>query len=320
MVSSAWRRARDDYRRMAKPRAIEEAGDLYLIRPLGFAFVQALRHTPVTPTMVSFLAVAAGWMAAWNYYQSQRVGMVPALAAAGALWILVQSGLDSADGQLARLKELHTPLGRIVDGVCDNLVFIGVYYAFLEGYHARAEHGFLMFWIALAAGISHSIQSSLVEYQRTLYLAAVHGKGDIFESHPESLERQREQGLASRLLQAFNRNYWNQQRFFLRSTFELESAVARYLERHPGRADDLARRYDRSHRRLLPWWSLVATNSHKFGILVASFVPVSDASFWTGLGGCWMYLYTLALNLVVAALIPIQARADRRLIAELDQA
>lgn len=316
---STWVRLRDDYRRMAKPRAIEEVGDLYLIRPLGFAFVQGLRHTPLTPTMVSFMAAAAGWLSAWYYYQSQRAGMVPWLAATGALWVLVQSGLDSADGQLARLKSLHTPLGRIIDGVCDNLFFIAVYVAFLAGFAARSDHGFLLFWIGLAAGITHSIQGALVEYQRTLYLFAVHGKGDITEAEPAELERKSERTLLSRVLQTFHKGYWSQQRFWLRSTARLEAAVVEWRRRHPGQDAVLAERYDRSHRRMLPWWSLVATNSHKLGIIVAAFIPVSDASFWTSLGGCWLYFYTLALNLVLVVLIPLQARVDRRLIAELDQ-
>jgi phosphatidylglycerophosphate synthase len=318
VIRSRLERALGDYRRMAKPRAIEEVGDLYLIRPLGFVFVQGLRHLPVTPTMVSILAALAGWMSAWYYYQSQALGMVPWMAAVGALWVLVQSGLDSADGQLARLKSLHSPLGRIIDGVCDNLFFIAVYVAFLLGFAARSDHGVLLFWIGLVAGASHSIQGALVEYQRTLYLYAVHGKGDIAESEPEVLERSSDPSLVSRVLQFFHRGYWRQQRFWLRSTFALERAVIQWRHRHPERAAELAERYDRSHRRMLPWWSLVATNSHKLGIILAAFVPVSDASFWTSLGGCWLYFYTLALNLVLVVLIPLQARADRRLIAELD--
>lgn len=318
MIRSRWERMLGDYRRMAKPRAIEEVGDLYLIRPLGFVFVQGLRHTPVTPTMVSILAALAGWMSAWYYYQSQSLGMVPWMAAVGALWVLVQSGLDSADGQLARLKSMHTPLGRIIDGVCDNLFFIAVYVAFLAGYAARAEHGFLLFGIGLVAGASHSIQGALVEYQRTLYLYAVHGKGDITDSAPDELERTGGRSLLSRVLQSFHRGYWRQQRFWLRSTFALERALVQWRHRRPERAAELAERYDRSHRRMLPWWSLVATNSHKVGIILAAFVPVSGTSFWASLGGCWFYFYTLALNLVLVVLIPLQARVDRRLIAELE--
>jgi phosphatidylglycerophosphate synthase len=305
---------------MAKPRAIEEVGDLYLIRPLGFLFVQGLRHTPVTPTMVSIIAALAGWMSAWFYYQSQRLGMVPWMAAVGALWVLAQSGLDSADGQLARLKGLQSPLGRIIDGVCDNLFFIAVYVAFLLGFAARSDDAFLLFWIGLVAGASHSIQGALVEYQRTLYLFAVHGKGDIADSEPEELERKSDRSLLSRVLQSFHKGYWRQQRFWLRSTFALERTVLRWRQQHPDRVAELAERYDRSHRRMLPWWSLVATNSHKAGIILAAFVPVSDASFWTSLGGCWLYIYTLALNVVLLVLIPLQARLDHRLIAELEQA
>ena len=77
----SWERAVADYRRMAKPRAVEEIGDIYLIRPLGFLLVQFLRRTPLTPTMVSVLAVLAGWrreiaggaMLAWAKGEAQPV-------------------------------------------------------------------------------------------------------------------------------------------------------------------------------------------------------------------------------------------------------
>ena len=127
-------RAAADYRRMAKPRAVEEVGDIYLIRPLGFLFVQLLRRTPATPTMVSVLAVLAGWWSAWLYFESNRLGMVPALAALGGLALLLHSALDSADGQLARLKSMQTPLGRVVDGFCDNLSFLAIYVAIVLGH------------------------------------------------------------------------------------------------------------------------------------------------------------------------------------------
>jgi phosphatidylglycerophosphate synthase len=269
--------------------------------------------------MVSVLAVLAGWWSAWLYFESNRRGMVPALAACGGLALLLHSALDSADGQLARLKNLHSPLGRIVDGFCDNLSFLAIYVAIVLGHRERSpDSGFAVALLALAAGASHSVQSSLVEYQRTLYLHCVHGRGDIVDSEPGRLKRAASRGAGATLLQWIHRVYYRQQRFYLASTARLEECIARWRQRNPRLLPELAARYERSHRPLLPFWALMASNSHKIGIVAAAFIPVTGTSFWGGLGMGWYLVYVLALNAALAALLPAQARVDRGLGAELD--
>lgn len=313
-----WEQIRRDYRSMAKPRAVEEVGDIYLIRPFGFLLVQLLRHTPLTPTMVSFLAVLAGWLAAWFYFESARRGVVPALAALGALAFLLHSALDSADGQLARLKRMFTPLGRIVDGFCDNLAFGAIYVAIVWAQHERAPAHTLAVALLAAAGIvSHSLQAALVDYQRTLYLFCVHGKLDILESQPHELRERVPRGWFARLLEALHRNYYRQQRFLLPSTVRLERLLIERRERDPLGFAALAPRYERSHRPTLPYWALLASNSHKLGVAVAAFVPVAGTTFWAGLGIGWFLVYDLALNLVLAAMLAAQPRFDDPLAAEL---
>jgi phosphatidylglycerophosphate synthase len=315
----SWERIKADYQAMAKPRAIEEVGDIYLIRPLGFLIVQLLRRTPLTPTAVSVLAVLAGWLSAWFYFESNRQGMVPSLAALGALALLLHSALDSADGQLARLKNLHTPLGRIIDGVCDNLSFIAIYLAIIFGFWERSpDHHLAVALLAVAAGASHSIQSSLVDFQRTLYLHCVHGRGEIVDSQPARLKGKTEPGVAATLLRVLHHNYYYQQRFFLASTARLEGLIARWRERNPRLMPALASRYEAGHRPLLPYWALLASNSHKLGIIAAAFVPLAGTSFWGQLGMGWYLVYDLLLNLTLFVLLPAQRKVDRALAAELE--
>jgi len=313
-----WEQVRRDYRAMAKPRAIEEVGDIYLIRPLGFLLVQLFRRTPLTPTMVSFLAVLAGWVAAGLYFASARRGGAPAFAALAALALLLHSALDSADGQLARLKRLFTPLGRIVDGFCDNLAFGAIYLAIVAAQHARApEHTAAVALLAAAGAASHSVQASLVEYQRTLYLFVVHGKTDILESRPDELHARAPRGAFARLLEALHHSYYRQQRALLPSTARLERRLVALREADPAALAALGPRYERSHRRLLPWWALLASNSHKLGVAAAAFLPAVGDGLWGGLGIGWFLVYDLALNAVAAALVLVQARVDARFAATL---
>jgi len=314
----SWDEIKRDYRAMAKPHAIEEVGDLYLIRPFGFLLVQFFRRTPLTPTAVSFLAVLAGWFCAWIYYESARRGVVPELAALGALALLLHSALDSADGQLARLKKLFSPLGRIVDGFCDNLAFGAIYLAIVLAQRERApEHTLAVLLLALAGAASHSLQAALVDYQRTLYLFCVYKKTEILDSRPHEPRGRVHRGWFARLLEALHRVYYRQQRFLLPSTVRLERLLIERFDRDPVGFTSLGSRFERSHRPALPRWALLASNSHKLGVAVAAFIPVAGTSFWAGLGIGWFFMYNLALNLVLVVLVVAQSRVDDPLAAEL---
>jgi phosphatidylglycerophosphate synthase len=243
-----------DYRKMAKPREIEEVGDVYLIRPTGFLIVQLLRRTAATPTMVSALAVLAGWWTAWLYFDSNRLGNIPSISLLAFLAFLLHSALDSADGQLARLTGRHTPLGRLVDGFCDSLVFIAIYVAIVVGHWQRVGDYQVSITILGALGlVSHSIQSSLTEYQRTLYLFYVFGKRDIEESDPAHLEGvvQATGGRFARLLHALHLVYYRQQRLFLRSTLRLEAFVREWTRKHPDKTAVLQETYARNQRGIM---------------------------------------------------------------------
>ncbi len=310
----------DDYRKMAKPRAVEEWGDIYLIRPLGYLFVQMLRHTALTPTMVSGLAVLAGWWTAWIYFLANSRGGDVLLAFLAALAFLIHSALDSADGQLARLTGRTSQLGRIIDGFCDSFVFFSIYAAIVASTWVRCpQYGIIVTVLAIPAVYMHSLQSSLAEYQRTLYLAAVHGGRDIFDSNPEN------EGIFSvgggnamvSLLQDLYARYFRQQRALLPSTESLERKVASILESDPEKLGEVAPIFEHHQRPMLRGWALLASNSHKAAIMMSAFIPVSVGSFWSALGMGWYLLYDLGLCVVMAFLILRQIPVDERTLRDL---
>lgn len=310
----------EEYRRMAKPRAIEEVGDIYLIRPLGFLIVQLLRHTPVTPTMVSFASVLAAWWTAWIYYESNLAGGDAALAVLAAFTFLLHSALDSADGQLARVTGRTSPLGRLVDGFCDSLSFLSIYVAIVASYWVRSpDFGLLVVLMGGLAVFTHSLQSSLTEYQRTLYLYCVHGKRDIIDSEPRKMEQaaRGEGTLFARVLHTLHIQYYRQQRVFLPSTARLESYVADLLVRRPEKEKDVAAIYERRQRPTMRGWSLLAPNSHKIAIILSAFLPLWGDSFWAGLGMGWYLVYDLGLNAVMVWLIRRQGPVNEGTLEEL---
>jgi hypothetical protein len=95
----------------------------YVARPPAAIVVWALAKTPVTPNQVTFLSavVAAGAAAMF--------ALLP-----GYEWLLVAAAvfefsfvLDCADGQLARLKTIASPLGHLLDFLMDELKAMFIY-------------------------------------------------------------------------------------------------------------------------------------------------------------------------------------------------
>lgn len=89
----------------------------WVCRPPAAAVVYALRSTPVTPNQVTFLSafVAAGACAMF--------ALLP-----GHLWLIAAAVvfelsfvLDCADGQLARIRKVASPLGHLLDFLMDEI-------------------------------------------------------------------------------------------------------------------------------------------------------------------------------------------------------
>lgn len=306
-----------EFARMNKPREIEEFLDTYLIRPMGYGLVQILRHTKITPNMVSLAAVAAAICAAVAYYHRSLTG-----ALLGLFFMLLTSALDSADGQLARATGRGTELGRLVDGLCDNLSFAAMYLAILFSWVHYVDRWFLaVFVIMWLAGISHSAQSALADYQRQLFLFYCYGKGGPESESPEALkERIRvEPSWFKRFMLRLHTSYAREQRWLLRSSDELQRRFDDLGRDRPALRAAFAERYRAANTTLVKWWALGATNIHKFGIAASAFLPVLFASGpLHELGMVAHFLWDIALNLPIVALILVQRRSDRRLLAELE--
>jgi phosphatidylglycerophosphate synthase len=312
---AAWRRARAELSVMTKPREIEGVLDTALIRPLGFVLVQLLRRTRATPNMVSVAAMLAGVGVGVCYLRGY--GQLAAAWLALALMVL-HSALDAADGQLARATGRTTPLGRVVDGVCDNVSFVAIYLAIVLGHVVHGGgHPLALVLLALGAGFSHSTHCAVVELQRMLFLNYVLGTHDTIAERPERL-RQRLRAEARpghRLLARFFLNYSLQQRTFLASSDALERIWERAVVERPWLRARFAARYRAASRRMLPAWALLGPNSHKVALLVTGFA----AALVPSVPGMIPYLLydTVVLNTAMALLILAQGRIDRRLGREL---
>ncbi len=188
------------YRKSLKSFDTEENIDLAFYRPIGFAWAYLFRKIGVTPNAVTiasiFLGVGAGYC---FYFANIWINLL------GILLLVWANSFDSCDGQLARLTGNYSPIGRILDGLSGDLWFVAIYVAIcLHENHFSAffgEHSWLIWVIAVAAGICHGKQAAMADYYRQFHLYHVKG--------PEGSELDSADALRKQLADlSWKHNFW----------------------------------------------------------------------------------------------------------------
>ncbi|MDR0815632.1 MAG: CDP-alcohol phosphatidyltransferase family protein [Bacteroidales bacterium] len=148
----------------------EETLDLWFYRPIGYAWALLFRRLGVRPNPVTvasiFIGITAGILFGYSDLCYNVVGMI---------LLVVANSLDSADGQLARMTNDKTRIGRILDGMAGNLWFITIYIALC----IRMQHEGLtiaIWGLGALAGASHIQQASMSDYYRNIHLYFLKGK------------------------------------------------------------------------------------------------------------------------------------------------
>ncbi len=113
------------YRATVKSAVSDELINVYLLRPLAGLLVRAVYPTRITPNHLTIAAIGWGIIAAMLYAAG-----APAMTAAAGICITLKDLFDSADGQLARAKQLYSRAGRFLDSIGDILVNALVFLAF----------------------------------------------------------------------------------------------------------------------------------------------------------------------------------------------
>jgi len=157
-----------------RPIELQDPLNLYIYHPMARRLARALSHTPVTPNMVSvfggLMVVAAGII----YWGMDPWGWIwPFGAMAGMALHLGWHVVDGADGDLARMTGKASPVGEIVDGLCDYASHVVLY--FLLAAVAQRAIGIVAWPIMVVAGVSHVCQSNHVEVERRFYLSWLYG-------------------------------------------------------------------------------------------------------------------------------------------------
>lgn len=173
----------EEYKASLKSMDTEEHIDLWFYRPLGFAWAKFFARLGVSPNVVTILSIILGVTGGVLLY----FGAHPLLWLnyVGIFLIIWANTYDSADGQLARLTKQYSRLGRILDGVSGDLWFFAIYFAlvFRELHFGDlwlgdwfASHQWVIWTMAILAGLSHAKQAASADYYRQFHLYFLKGK------------------------------------------------------------------------------------------------------------------------------------------------
>lgn len=178
-----------------KAMEIENFLDRYFYRPIAFRMALVLRHTPVTPNMVTILSIIVGVYGGTCFYSKDLTTNL-----LGVFFLIFANTLDCVDGQLARLTGIKSKIGRALDGFAGDLWFLSIYFSIClrlinEDWHIS------IFLVAFLSAFSHSRQAAMADYFKNLHLFFLKGAGGSEFDDYANLQKQY-------LQMSWSHNFW----------------------------------------------------------------------------------------------------------------
>ena len=178
----------------------EEGIDLVFYRPIGYAWACLAKRLGVTPNAITIASIFIGIGAGVAFYFPQMwINVI------GMLLLIWANSFDSADGQLARMTKQYSRLGRILDGVSGDFWFAAISIAICLRENITSDffsaHHWVIWVIAVVAGICHAKQAAMADYYRQFHLYFLKGE-EGSELDSASKLRQKLAALS------WSRNFW----------------------------------------------------------------------------------------------------------------
>ena len=156
----------------------EECLDVYFTRPIGLVFARMWIKMGVTPNFVTVLSMFFGVGAGWCFIHTELWWNV-----GGVVLMMLANFCDSTDGQMARLTDHKTAVGRMLDGFASEVWYSCCYVAIV----IRLWNEFIPFtstrWMwwgfalcSLAGFFWHARQCQLADYYRQIHLYFLMGE------------------------------------------------------------------------------------------------------------------------------------------------
>jgi phosphatidylglycerophosphate synthase len=293
-----------------KARDVEETIDIYFYRPVGYVIARACRALGITPNVVTIVSIFFGVYGGHLLYYRDTVTNLWGIL----LWVIADT-LDSVDGQLARMTDHKSKIGRILDGLGGNIMFLSIY-LHLFARMAQTYPGISwVFWLGLtlAGGFSHSVQSALADYYRNAYLKfVVDPKKSELEGSDEVREEWKSVSFSrhpvKKILLAIYLDYTKKQERYSKNFQKLrKKADAAYGTVIPAW---FAGEYRRMNKPLMKWYAVLTTNTRMIVMSVAVLIDLVPLYFATEV---------LVINLIMILVTMHQERLSARLIGQMEE-
>lgn len=147
----------------------EELIDIHFYRPIGYRWALLFQKRGITPNAVTIASIFLGVGAGICFYFDNIF-----ITLLGILLLVWANSFDSADGQLARMTQNYSPLGRVLDGFAGDLWFASIYIAICA--RLFPTWGWYIWLVAIIAGYFHAKQASMADYYRNIHLLFLKGK------------------------------------------------------------------------------------------------------------------------------------------------
>lgn len=270
-----------------KSKDTEEWLDVHFTRPIGLAFALLWHKLGVAPNYITvlsmFLGVAAGVMFYFTDFLHNLFGVI---------LLMLANFCDSTDGQLARLTNQKSMIGRCLDGFAGDVWFFAIYLAIVlriwnQNMPGTSDPwGFYGLALAAIAGIvSHMQQSSLSDYYRQIHLYFLKGDEgselDTYEAQHAELEKLKgKEGVFWD--RAFHSNYQNYCKSQEKRTPEFQKLRKtietnfRTVEKMP---EEWKEEFLKGSRPLMPMTNFLTFNSRAIFIYITCLLNIPWAYF-----------------------------------------
>jgi len=281
--------------RPMRPRELEDGLNYYLYHPLAWRLARVLAKTPISPNAVSVVGachvVAAGVAyAALPWPVGPAVGM--SLHMAWHVW-------DGADGDLARITGKASPIGEMVDGICDYASHVVLY--LILGWLLHFQIGGWAYALMWGAGFSHIIQANHVEVQKRSYQWWVYNKPWMRQTRSNADNAATRRGISGALVGL----YMYVAGKFAGNTPLIDAAVAA-AQNDPARLAAIQTAARAEAPRLLGILKILGPNPRAI---------VLGLSMFAG-SAAWYFLWLIVgLNLLLVVSIAMHNAAARRILA-----
>ena len=289
-----------------KSREVEDPVNLWLHRPLAYAFCWLVFRTPITPNQVTLIAIMLGLGSAACWMHGGHTAMIW-----GGVLLWSSAIMDGADGILARAKRMQSAFGRALDGVADWLVGLSSVCACLFHLYSQGERSLLL--IAIPVLATTIVQFNAYDFYKELFVHMTrldkrregHTLAELSELR--SSEATRRSAWYLRAAMFFYADFTRTQEAIVRGT----NPAARRLLTEAERGPENANVY-RAHNRLpMQLWKALSTAPHAYLFSIFGMFDRLDLYLWlrlAGMGSLWLLALVLQRRATAQTVSAFQAR------------